>query len=62
MTVSPIDGVTAMFEGLVSDVQEQLSGTPTFVENTGTSTLETSTKDFDMSGVIVIDSATTTTE
>ena len=60
-TVSPVTGITSMFDGLVSGLKEKMSGTPSFVETdgkaTGTAPLvtATSTDVFDLSGVVIID-------
>lgn len=61
-TVSPIVGVTSMFDGLVAGFKEKISGTPSFVENSGTTTVATSTDSFDLSGVVVLDQSATTTK
>lgn len=62
-TVSPITGVTSMFDGFVSGLKERMSGTPSFVETDGKATntvppvTATSTDTFDLSGVVIIDSS-----
>lgn len=61
-TVSPVVGVTSMFDGLISGFKEKISGTPSFVENNGTATVTTSKETFDLSGVVILDSSATTTK
>ncbi|SRR3989338_1340293 len=66
-TVSPVWGVTSMFDGLVSGIKDKISGTPSFVETDGKATgtaplsVATSTDTFDLSGVVIIDSSRSTT-
>lgn len=54
-TVSPVDGVSAMFDGLVSGFKERLSNTPSFGELNQQATTSTATDTFDLSGVVIID-------
>lgn len=61
-TVSPVVGVTSMFDGLISGFKEKISGTPSFVENNETATATTSKETFDLSGVVILDSSATTTK
>lgn len=65
-TVSPVVGVTSMFDGLISGFKEKISGTPSYIETngvaTGTASSASAGKDnFDLSGVVVLDSSATTT-
>lgn len=53
-TVSPISGVVSMFDGLVADFVDTLSGGSDNVT-------ATSTKEFDFEQVVVIDPSATTT-
>lgn len=48
-TVSPVDGVSAMFDGFMSGFKERMSGAPT------TAKQATTTDNFDLSGVVIID-------
>ncbi len=61
-TLSPLAGFGTIFEDIVSDVKNSISGAPSFVENrrvTGTSTVTSAgVSDFDMSEVVVIDKKT----
>ncbi len=64
-TVSPLSGFSAMIDGLTLSIKDALSGTPSFVETngrSGTTTQATSTGNFDVSGVVIIDQSTTTTK
>lgn len=62
-TVSPVIGVTSMFDGLVSGFNEKISGMPSFVENNESATIATTSEEvFDLSGVVVLDQSTTTTK
>ena len=60
-TVSPLDSVTRMFQGIVSDANRSFSDTSSYVHNTGssatttTSATSTATSTFDISGVVIID-------
>ncbi|MFA5997510.1 MAG: hypothetical protein WC791_03415 [Candidatus Paceibacterota bacterium] len=59
-TVTPIDGLTSMFDGLVSGFKKKvsestLSGTESFSTSTATDS-------FDLGGIVVIDSSATTTK
>ena len=62
-TVSPVIGITSMFDGLVSGFKDKMSGTPSFVETDGKATgpaplvTATTTDVFDLSGVVIIDPA-----
>ncbi|MBI5078223.1 MAG: hypothetical protein HZB11_02575 [Candidatus Yonathbacteria bacterium] len=58
-TVSPITGVTSMFDGFVSGFKEKMSGTPTLEKASVSSTTPTDT--FDLSGVVIIDPALAST-
>ena len=58
-TVSPVDGVSAMFDGFLSGFKERMSGGN---ETKETDTTATSTDDFDLSGVVVIDQNATPTK
>lgn len=65
-TASPISSFTTMIDGLVSSVKDVLSGAPTVVETLGKSnspaatSSATSTNSVDLSGVVIIDAATST--
>ncbi len=68
-TLSPIAGFTEVFQGVVSDVKNSISGMPSYVENTvgqeaeTTSTTTFGTKPtFDFSGVVIIDSSASSTK
>jgi len=60
-TVSPITGVTSMFDGFMSGLNEKISGTPSFVENGGSPAVATSTNSFDITGIVILDGSATTT-
>lgn len=66
-TASPVASLSSMIDGLVLDFKDFMSSTPSFVKNgttlaTSTPSLEaTSTDNFDMSGVVVIDPSASTT-
>ncbi|MEK7148714.1 MAG: hypothetical protein AAB770_02240 [Patescibacteria group bacterium] len=61
-TVSPITGVTSMFDGLVSGFNEKISGAQS-PSKKASSSVATTTKDyFDLLGVVVIDPLATTTK
>ena len=65
-TLSPIAGVTSMFEGLITNLNDKISGAPSYVDFTevATSTVSstaTSSNNFDISGVVVLDSSATST-
>lgn len=51
-TVSPVDGVSAMFDGFLSGFRERMSGAN---KTKGTDATATSTDTFDLSGVVIID-------
>lgn len=53
-TVSPVDGVSAMFDGLVSGFKERMGSVPAFGEASNQAT-STATDTFDLSGVVIID-------
>lgn len=61
MTVSPVDGVGAMFDGFVSGFKEKLSSQESAfdIEKQGEEAV-TPTDDFDISGVVVLDLSATT--
>ncbi len=61
-TLSPIAGFMEVFQGVVLDTKESMSGVPSYIENidsqeagTTTPTTSTSTPAFDFSGVVIID-------
>lgn len=54
-TVSPVDGVSAMFDGLVTGFKERMSNAPAFGEVSKQATSSTATDTFDLSGVVIID-------
>lgn len=57
--VSPITGITSMFDGLIADFNKKISGAPLVKKDDAT--VPTAPKDnFDYSGVVVIDTSTTT--
>ncbi len=57
-TVSPVDGVRAMFDGFLSGLKDRTSKTaPTNIETD----IATTTDDFDFSGVVIIDDSMATT-
>ncbi|HAS84894.1 MAG TPA: hypothetical protein DCS23_02370 [Candidatus Yonathbacteria bacterium] len=58
-TVTPVDGVSAMFDGFLAGLKERTSNALSPKKETPTST---STDDFDLSGVVVIDQNATSTE
>ena len=59
-TVSPVVGLTSMFDGLVSGFKDKLSGTPSFVETDGSpAVVASTTNSFDLSGVVIIDAPKT---
>jgi len=64
-TVSPVAGVTSMFDGFISGFKEIISGAPSYIDLEGTASSTalsaTSTSVFDVSGVVVIDGSATTT-
>ena len=57
-TVSPVDGVSVMFDGFLSGLKDRTSSALSPKKETSTST---STDDFDLSGVVVIDPSIATT-
>lgn len=60
-TVSPVTGVTSMFDGFISGFKEKMSGAPT--ENTNILVATTTATDtFDLSGVVIIDPSASTTK
>lgn len=61
MTVSPVDGVGAMFDGFVSGFKEKLSSQESAfdIEKQGKE-VATTIDDFDISGVVVLDLSATT--
>ena len=58
-TVSPVDGVSAMFDGFLSGIKERMSGAN---KTSGNATISTSTDNFDLSGVVIVDPSATTTK
>ena len=64
---SPLASFSSMWDGLVMDVKDIISGTPSFTTNNTTpstttqSLVATTTNDFDISGVVVIDPSESTT-
>lgn len=54
-TVSPVDGVSAMFDGLVAGFKERMSNAPAFGEVSKQAATSTATDTFDISGVVIID-------
>lgn len=54
-TVSPVDGVSAMFDGFLSGFKERMSSAPT------RALPATTTDDFDLSGVVIIDPSASST-
>lgn len=62
-TVSPVDGVTAMFDGFVLGFKERMSAnTPSPKSSSTQATASTSTDNFDLSGVVIIDSLASTSK
>lgn len=57
-TVSPVDGVSVMFDGFLSGLKDRTSSALSPKKETATTT---STDDFDLSGVVVIDPSLSTT-
>ena len=57
-TLSPVASFGEVFRGVISDVQDSISGAPSYVESrrgiTASTTSSTSTNNFDMSGVVII--------
>ncbi len=65
-TLSPLGSLNVFFHGTVSDFRKNISDAPSYLDNNtselGTSIPSaTSSSGFDMSGVVVIDSMSTTT-
>lgn len=60
-TVSPIDGVASMFDGFMSGFKERMSEFSSFGDTNTKTTMPTSTDNFDLSGVVIIDPSATTT-
>lgn len=66
-TVAPLEGISAMLDGFQLSLKDMMSGMPTFIGTNGvpvsttTLTVATSSNDFDLSGVVVIDPAGTST-
>jgi len=61
-TLSPLAGFMTIFQNFATDVKNIGSQMPSY-ENTGTqatTTIATSTQNLDTSGIVIIDSATTT--
>lgn len=54
-TVSPISGVTSMFDGLVADFKVKLSSASPFVTPKTEAPTPAPMSNFDLSGVIIID-------
>ena len=63
-TASPVSSFTTMIDGLVSSVRDAISGAPTVFETLGKSATSTtagsatSTNNIDLSGIVIIDAAT----
>lgn len=55
-TVSPLSGVTSMFQGFISNFEEKFSG-PRTTRSAGDPVTATSTDNFDISAVVVLDPA-----
>lgn len=55
-TVSPVDGVSAMFDGFLSGFKERMSSAPTPLKQA------TTTDSFDLSGVVIIDPSASSTK
>lgn len=67
-TVAPLAGISAMLDGFQLSIKDMMSGAPTFAGTNGAPiatttalTVATSSANFDLSGVVVIDPATATT-
>ena len=64
-TASPVASFTSLFDGLVLDFRDMMSGVPSFAKHgasPATSTVPlttTSTDNFDLSGVVIIDATST---
>jgi len=64
-TVSPAYGVISMFDGAVTNIKKQLSHVVSEIKKRPASTTQEapeSAVDFDLSGVVIIDTATTTAQ
>ncbi|MFZ2707204.1 MAG: hypothetical protein WAY88_03675, partial [Minisyncoccia bacterium] len=61
-TVSPISGVTSMFDGFISGFKEKVSSGPTILKTNDATVVATSTDLFDISGVVIIDASGSTTK
>ena len=60
-TVSPIDGVTSMFDGLIAGFKEKMSNSSPTMDDVGGVIDVPAVDEFDLSGVVVIDPSATTT-
>lgn len=64
-TLSPFSGVIKVFQGMITDMQNGIFGTTSNTENTlgvGTTTpAPAGTRDFDMSGVVILEGTASTT-
>ncbi len=54
-TVSPISGVTSMFDGFISGFKEKVSSGPAILKTNDSKAVATTTDTFDLGGVVVID-------
>lgn len=61
-TVSPVDGVGAMFDGFMSGFKERMSSATSLDTLGGQQQAATSTDNFDFSGIVIIDPSSTTTK
>lgn len=61
-TVSPVDGVGAMFDGFMSGFKERMSSATSLDTLGGRQQVATSTDNFDFSGIVIIDPSSTTTK
>lgn len=61
-TVSPLSGVTSMFDGLISGLKGKIVNTRFSPEINNVGAVSTSTDNFDISGVVIIDSTASSTE
>ena len=61
-TISPISGVTSMFDGFISGFKEKISTGPAIIKTSDTKAVATTTDTFDLSGVVVIDPMGSTTK
>lgn len=61
-TVTPIDSVAAMFGGFLSGLKERMSTTEFSSPTKATTPIATSTDNFDLSSVVVIDAMASSTK